>query len=314
MQFYFAPMEGITGYIYRNAYESVFSGIDKYFSPFIVPHKNRGFKTKELKDIFPENNEQVRLIPQILTNDAEDFLRTAKEFQVLGYEEINLNLGCPSGTVTAKGKGAGFLAFPQELDAFLEQIYEKAEAKISIKTRIGVSDREEFYALLDIYKKYPIEELIVHPRLLQDFYKNTPDVEMFAYAVENYPGKLIYNGDIFTRDAYLALVDRVPDLFGVMLGRGLLANPGLIREIEEHTPAKKEEILEFHNKILEGYIEMLSGDRNVLFRMKELWFYLIHLFEEPEKYAKQIKKVQTVREYRQIVEEIFTRCNDSVPS
>lgn len=307
MQFYFAPMEGITGYVYRNAYESVFSGIDKYFSPFIVPHKNRGFKTKELKDIFPENNENVHLIPQILTNDAEDFLRTAKEFQVMGYDELNLNLGCPSGTVTAKGKGAGFLGFPRELDAFLEQIYEKAEVKISIKTRIGVSDREEFYTLLDIYKKYPIEELIVHPRLLQDYYKNTPDVEMFRFAAENYSGKIVYNGDIFTREAYAALLEQVPDLAGVMLGRGLLRNPGLIWEIEKNIPAKREEIMAFHNRVLEGYVEMLSGDRNVLFRMKELWFYMIHLLEAPEKYAKQIKKVQTVREYRQITDEIFTK-------
>lgn len=307
MQFYFAPMEGITGYVYRNAYEAVFSGIEKYFSPFIVPHKNRGFKTKELKDIFPENNESVRLIPQILTNDAEDFLRAAEEFQAMGYEEINLNLGCPSGTVTAKKKGAGFLAFPQELDVFLEKIFEKADAKISIKTRIGVSEREEFHILLDIYKKYPLEELIVHPRLLQDYYKNTPDVEMFVKAAATYPGKIVYNGDIFTKDSYTALVEQLENLDGVMLGRGLLANPGLIREIDKGVSVKIEELREFHNKILEGYIEMLSGDRNVLFRMKELWFYMIHLFDDNENYAKQIKKVQTVAEYRHITEEVFTR-------
>lgn len=306
MQFYFAPMEGITGYVYRNAYESVFPGIDKYLSPFIVPHPNRGFKAKELKDILPKNNEKVRLVPQILTNKADDFIRTAEEFQRMGYEEVNLNLGCPSGTVTAKGRGAGFLAFPKELDAFLDEIYERTQVKISIKTRIGVSEREEFYPLLDIFKKYPIEELTIHPRLLKDYYKNTPDVEMFAYAAQTYSGKLVYNGDIFTVDNYRTITSQVPDIAGVMLGRGLLANPGLVRQSQGGDSIKKEELWEIHNLLLEGYLEMLSGDRNVLFRMKELWFYMIHLFGEHEKHAKQIKKAQTVAEYRHIVEAVFT--------
>ncbi len=305
MQFYFAPMEGITGYVYRNAYESVFSGIDKYFSPFIVPHKNRGFKTKELKDIFPENNRTIRLVPQILTNDAGDFLRAAEEFHAMGYEEINLNLGCPSGTVTAKGKGAGFLAYPKELDHFLESIYEKADVKISIKTRIGVSSHEEFYDLMDIYQKYPIEELIVHPRILEDYYKNIPDVKLFARTAADYSGKIIYNGDIFTKEAYETLTAQAAHFDGVMLGRGLLMNPGLIREIKGEASVRSEEVKEFHDRILAGYIEILSGDRNVLFRMKELWSYMMHLFGGNEKYAKQIKKVQTVMEYRQITESIF---------
>lgn len=305
MQFYFAPMEGITGYVYRNAYEACFHGIDKYFAPFIVPHRNRGFKNRELKDIFPENNEKVCLVPQILTNCAEDFLRAAEEFRQLGYEEVNLNLGCPSGTVTAKGKGAGFLAFPQELDAFLEKIFEKSEVRISVKTRIGIENREEFYPVLAIYQKYPLQELIIHPRLLKDYYNNTPDREMFGWAAEEYQGKLFYNGDIFTGKHYEELVRQVPALSGVMIGRGLLRNPGLIREIQGREPVTKEELQEFHERILEGYEEMLSGDRNVLFRMKELWFYMIHMFEEHEKYARQIKKVQTVREYTEIVKGMF---------
>lgn len=306
MQFHLAPMEGITGYVYRNAFASSFSGIDKYISPFIVPHRNRKFKTKELKDIFPENNRNIRLVPQLLTNDAEDFLRASEEFAAMGYTEINLNLGCPSGTVTAKGKGAGFLAYPKELDAFLEQIFAHTQVKISVKTRLGVSEREEFYPLLDIYKKYPIEELTIHARLLKDYYKNTPDVDMFVYAAENYPGKLIYNGDIFSKEAYTNLLEKTPDIFGVMLGRGLLANPGLIRQLKGEVPMQKEELKAFHDRILAGYEEIMSGDRNVLFRMKELWFYMIQLFGENEKYAKQIKKSQTVREYKQAVESIFT--------
>lgn len=305
MQFYFAPMEGITGYIYRNAYEAVFAGVDKYFAPFIVPHKNRGFKMKELKDIFPENNQQIHLVPQILTNEAEDFIRTAEEFRAMGYEEINLNLGCPSGTVTAKKKGAGFLAYPKELDVFLDEIYEKAKIKISIKTRIGVSDREEFYTLMDIYNKYPISELIVHPRLLKDFYQNSPDIETFVQATQSYSGKIIYNGDIFSKEQYQTLMEKTQHIDGVMLGRGLLYNPGLLREIQGEVLLEKDELKIFHDLILNGYIEVLSGDRNVLFRMKELWHYMIHLFQEPEKYAKKIKKTQTVEDYRYIIESLF---------
>ena len=267
MKFYFAPMEGITGYVYRNAYEAVFSGISKYFSPFIVPHQNRDFKQKE----------------------------------------VNLNLGCPSGTVTAKGKGAGFLAEPEALDGFLETIYEKTDVKISIKTRIGIDTGEEFYRLLEIYQKYPIEELIVHPRCLKDYYKKPPDQEIFSWAAGHYNGKLIYNGDIFCKEDYQILTERNAHLDGVMLGRGLLRNPGLIQEILEDVPATVEQIKNLHDHILEGYMEMLSGDRNVLFRMKELWFYMIEWFaiEGRDKYAKQIKKAQTIAEYRSVVDRIF---------
>lgn len=305
MRFFLAPMEGITGYIYRNAYHSCFGDVDKYISPFIVPHRKRGFKTRELRDIFPENNENIELVPQLLTNDAEDFLRTADEFKAMGYEELNLNLGCPSGTVTAKGKGAGFLAFPWELDIFLEKIFEKTPVKVSVKTRIGVSDREEFYDIFEVYKKYPIEELTIHPRLLSDYYKNTPDMEMFAYARNNYSGKLIYNGDIFAKEDYEKLMEFTPRIDGIMLGRGLLSNPGLIRQIKGGIPITKQEFKQFHDLILEGYCEFLSGDRNVLFRMKELWFYWIQLFDDNEKLFKQIKKSQTVSEYRNIVERVI---------
>lgn len=305
MQFYFAPMEGITGYVYRNAFETVFAGIDKYFSPFIVPHRNRGFKTKELKDILPENNEKIHLVPQILTNDTEDFLRTAKEFQRLGYTEVNLNLGCPSGTVTAKGKGAGFLADPEKLDCFLEEIYDKSDVKISIKTRIGVAEKEEFSDLMEIYKKYPVSELIVHPRLLKDYYKNTPDLEVFMQMAKDYKGNIFYNGDIMDVAGYTKVMEQNPNVTGVMIGRGLLRNPALIREITGGKSVTVAELKEFHERLLEGYIEILSGDRNVLFRMKEVWFYLIQLFDHHEKYAKQIRKAQTVQEYRRIVESIF---------
>ena len=161
--------------------------------------------------------------------------------------------------------------------------------------------------MLEIYQKYPIEELIVHPRCLKDYYKKPPDQEIFLWAAGHYNGKLIYNGDIFCKEDYQILTERNAHLDGVMLGRGLLRNPGLIQEILEDVPATVEQIKNLHDHILEGYMEMLSGDRNVLFRMKELWFYMIEWFaiEGRDKYAKQIKKAQTIAEYRSVVDRIF---------
>ena len=166
MEFYFAPMEGITGYIYRNAHHRFFPGTDKYFTPFLSPNQNRALNPKEVRDVLPENNEGIYIVPQILTNQADFFLRAAKELkECYGYEEVNLNLGCPSGTVVSKGKGAGFLADPGGLDAFFDQVYAKADVKVSVKTRIGLSSPEEFYGILDIFNRYPLHELIIHPRV-----------------------------------------------------------------------------------------------------------------------------------------------------
>ena len=170
MKFYLAPMEGITGHIYRNSYEKYFHNIDKYFTPFIVPNQSVSLKTKELKDLLPQNNKGLNIVPQILTNDAEGFILTANKLKQLGYEEINLNLGCPAGTVVSKKRGSGFLAYPEELDKFLDEIYKIDNMKISIKTRLGKERADEFYKLIEIYNKYPLEELIIHPRTREDFY------------------------------------------------------------------------------------------------------------------------------------------------
>lgn len=171
MQFYMAPMEGITGYVFRNAYQKNFGGIDRYFTPFIT---NKKMNYKELNDIAPEHNRGMQVIPQILTNRADDFCEIARELEQYGYGIVNLNLGCPSGTVAAKKRGAGFLTEPDALDRFLEEIFTDCPLQISIKTRIGIEEDAEWKQLLTIYNRYPLEELIVHPRVLKDFYRNTP--------------------------------------------------------------------------------------------------------------------------------------------
>lgn len=315
MKFYLAPMEGLTGFVFRNAYQKHFGDIDTYFTPFI---NNKKMNYKEIKDILPEHNKGMHVVPQILTNRAEDFLAIAKELGNYGYESVNLNLGCPSGTVVTKHRGAGFLAVPEELDHFLEEIFADCPLRISVKTRIGINDAGEWERVLSIYEKYPMEELIIHPRVQKDFYNNTPDMDAFLYAVENSRHTLCYNGDICSVDDYKAWIQKMEGKdreHGIgstaqhtehmMLGRGILKNPGLVGELMGHAPITKDQFHAFHDDVLKGYLDVMSGERNTLFRMKELWFYFAKYFTEPEKYVKQIKKTQRVAEYRVIVDNLF---------
>ena len=305
MKHYLAPMEGITGHIYRNAYEKYFGNIDKYFTPFIVPNESRSLKTKELRDVLPENNEGMNIVPQILTNDSAGFIVTARKLQQLGYNEINLNLGCPAGTVVSKGRGSGFLAKRDELDKFLEEIYKIDDMKISIKTRLGRDDYEEFYELIKIYNKYPLEELIIHPRTRQDFYGNTPNLEVFKDAITLSKASVCYNGDIFTKGDYENIVKTFPEIDKVMLGRGILANPGLMNEINGSEIMDKKILRDFHDELFNGYRELLKEDKNAMYRMKEVWGYMIYMFSDNKKYAKKIKKAQKAVDYHQAIASLF---------
>ena len=305
MKFYLAPMEGITGHIYRNSYEKYFHNIDKYFTPFIVANKSKSLKTKELRDVLPENNKCINIVPQILTNDSEDFIITSKRLEQLGYNEINLNLGCPSGTVVSKNRGSGFLALREELDKFLEEIFTLENMKISIKTRIGKDNPEEFYELIKIYNKYPLEELIIHPRTQKDFYGNKPNLEVFKDALSLSKAHVCYNGDIFTVNDYNKIIKDFPNLNSVMFGRGILSNPGLIGEIKEETFIDKKVLKNFHDEILNNYIELFKEEKNALFRMKELWGYMIYIFSDNKKYAKKIKKAQKLKDYNEAVSSLF---------
>ena len=305
MKFYLAPMEGITGHIYRNSYEKYFHNIDKYFTPFIVPNQSVSLKTKELKDLLPQNNKGLNIVPQILTNNAEGFILTANKLKQLGYEEINLNLGCPAGTVVSKKRGSGFLAYPEELDKFLDEIYKIDNMKISIKTRLGKERADEFYKLIEIYNKYPLEELIIHPRTREDFYGNTPNLEVFKDALKLTKHSICYNGDIFTLNSYNKIINEFPEVNKVMLGRGILANPGLIGEIKNNEFANKEIIKMFHDEIFENYTILLNEDKNAMYRMKELWGYMSHIFTNNKKYYKKIKKAQKAIDYKNAVNSLF---------
>ena len=383
MQYYLAPMEGITTYIYRNAHARYFGGIDKYFTPFIsdknfVTNKDfitdkgfisdkkfvsasdsangnscpaKGFprgksmNARELRDIVPENNAGITLIPQVLTNNAGRFLAVAGNLASYGYDTVNLNLGCPSGTVTAKKRGAGFLSIPDELDAFLYEIYEKCPLKISIKTRLGVADLSEWDRLLDVYAKYPIHELIIHTRLLKEFYTGTTHPEAYAEAVNRLQNRLpqiplCYNGDIVSlkslEDVTTAISSSLSPLPNtkdpvntdrVMIGRGIIRNPALAvqlhksRSIAARTSDprvisitdsmadrpvfSKECWRAFHDEILDGYIKIMSGDSPVLFKMKDLWTYMSQSFSNSDKYLKKIRKSNRITDYVSAVDELF---------
>ena len=311
MNLYLAPLEGITGHIYRNALYQCFDGFDKYFIPFISPNQKGHFSTREKKDVMPEHNQGMYAVPQILTNNVEDFLCTAQKLGDYGYKEVNLNLGCPSRTVVTKGRGAGFLDEPQKLDRFLDAVFEKCNLEISIKTRIGMEDPEEFETILPIYNKYPLKELIIHPRLLKDHYKGIPRYGLYEEAREKLKVPLGYNGDIFSVEAYQEIREKFPDADSVMYGRGLIARPYLLDAImqkedgEDHREEYRKKLRQFHDRLYRDYQEYLSGERNVLFHMKELWSYMAPGFTNYARYLKKIKKSQHFGDYEAAVMSLF---------
>lgn len=302
MKLYMAPMEGLTGFVYRRAYHRHFHNIDRYFTPFI---KNRKLNHKELADILPENNPGMEVVPQILTNRAEDFTAVAEELERFGYRRVNLNLGCPSGTVVSKNRGAGMLSDPEGLDRFLDAVFSSCPLAISVKTRIGRLDWDGWEQLLSVYNRYPLEELIVHPRIQKDFYKNTPNWEAFQMAVELSRHSLCYNGDVFTPKKYDEIMARFPGVDKVMLGRGILMNPGLAGEIRGEGPVTAEELRSFHDEILEGWSAVMSEEKNTLFRMKELWSYMGEGFPAGKGALKKIRKAVRLVDYQAAVAELF---------
>lgn len=307
MKIYFAPLEGITGYVFRDAYERYYGGIDKYFTPFISPHTKKLMDAREKRDILPENNKGLTIVPQVLTNKVEDLIDISKQLKEdYGYEEINLNLGCPSKTVTTKGKGSGFLQTPDEMDEFFERFFKVADVKLSIKTRIGYWEVEEAEKLFHMYERYPFEEMIIHPRLGAQMYQGTPYYDVFESYLERTKHSLCYNGDINTVEQLNLLNDTWENCDKYMLGRGLIARPGMLkREISQDVPQLSQEewntFKQFHDEIVDGYDAYMCGDRNTLFKMKELWTWWAVQFPGQEKTLKKIKKANDLKEYKMLV-------------
>ena len=290
-------MEGITGYVFRRIHHKYFPGVDRYFMPFYSPSQEHSFTRRAFQDLLPEHNEGLHAVPQLLTRRAEDFLWAAEQLAGLGYGEVNLNLGCPSGTVTAKSKGAGFLAHPEELRAFLEEIFSRCPLPISVKTRLGMTDPAEFPALLDIYNQYPMTELIIHPRVRTDFYRGHARTEDFAAALAASKNTVCYNGDITTAANYRTFAERFPTVSSVMIGRGLVGDPALVCRILGTGKLERATLRAFHDELYESYAAAFGSRRNASLRMKELWFYLIHLFDGGERHVKRLRKATDAVEF-----------------
>ena len=306
MDCYFAPMEGITGPQFRQAHSRFFGGVDKYYLPFLSPTQNHTFSPKDLRQVSPEANAGIAAVPQLLTKSAPDFLWAAAALRDMGYREVNLNLGCPSGTVTAKGKGAGMLADPAALDRFLEEIFSIDGIAVSVKTRLGLTEEAEFPPLLSCFAKYPIHELIIHPRVREDHYKRPVRRAAFTQAYGAYPGPLVYNGGITSVAQCAALQREYPRLRAVMLGQGLLANPALARQTRGGSPAGVSELRSFHDALYHTYCENFKSARDAIFHMKELWRYLSRLFPDGDDFFRRLRKVDRSGAYEALVDSLFS--------
>lgn len=301
MKHYFAPMEGLTDSLFRRLHHTYFPGVDRYYMPFISPTQHRCLTNREARELPMADSVPFVAIPQILTKVAEDFVWAAGQCAERGYTEVNLNLGCPSGTVVAKGKGSGMLADPDNLDRFLDAVFSASPLPVSVKSRLGVTDPQEFPRLMEIYNQYPIVELTLHPRVRKAFYSGSVDMEMFAYCAKNSKNPVCYNGDICSLEDIERIKVRFPQVDSVMIGRGLIGDPGML------TPGGTTvEALEgLFDAMLNEYLTAFGGSRNAMFRLKEHWGMLIHRFEDSEKLGKRLRKTTDMEEYKAITREIF---------
>lgn len=301
-----APMEGITGHVFRRVHAEHFGKLDRYYTPFVAPPRvGCAFVGRALKEVDPAHNEGLDVVPQLLSKHADEFVWAARLLADMGYHEVNLNLGCPSGTVVSKGKGSGFLGHLEELTTFLQDICERSPIPVSVKTRLGLKDDAEYDRVLDMYCQLPLAELIVHPRVQQDRYQGKPRWEPYARTLERTSFSVAYNGDIFDVDDMQRLVEAIPETRHVMLGRGLLANPALVRMLRGGSAATREELRRFHDGLFSAYEAEIGG--NAVFRMKEWWFYAKFAFIDPLAVHRVVRKARKAEEYVAAVDQVFSR-------
>lgn len=300
MRYYYAPLEGITDATFRSLHHKYFPGVDKYFMPFISPTIHRCLTNREARELPRADSVPFAAVPQLLGKNVEDMLWAIGVCADLGYDEVNINLGCPSGTVVSKGKGSGMLADIYALDEFLSAIYARAALPVSLKTRIGVNDSENWEKILEIYRDYPVKELTVHPRIRKAFYKGDCDMTAFARAVEGSPFPVCYNGNINSVKDAEAIAARFPTVESVMVGRGLVADPGMLCGGTDRQTLK-----DFLNELSDTYCTVFESKRNAIYRMKDNWHYLISLFEGSDKLWKEMRKSTDYDRFMAIANEII---------
>ena len=324
VQLSLGPFQGMTDAPFRNVFKRHFGGIDKFYTPFFTGiHKEENAKNLQGEEIDPRCNDVNTLTPQILSTDADEILRFAKQCKELGYKEINLNMGCPFPRVANKKRGSGLLPYPDKVEAMLEGVFEHiGDMKFSVKCRLGYFSPDEIDAIIPIFNRFPLSELIIHPRIGKQLYKGEADVERFKSLIPYINAPLVYNGDIFSVEGFHHILGVIagedpqsPVLKGYMLGRGILANPFLAEDIKTLdcfvVPPRndaKRRIERLHAYVLDLYEDRLhhaGGSPKVLGRMKELWSYLMYSFDEPQDIWRKIKKINALKEYEEAVETVF---------
>ncbi len=305
-----APIRGITDAVYRDVYARYFPGFDLAMAPFLSTYQGNKVKPARLAELLPENNQGLPLVPQLLAKNPDNFMSVARILFDMGYGTINWNLGCPYPMVANKLRGSGLLPFPDRIEAFLEKVC-TLPCNISIKTRLGRKDSSEIFKLLPVFNKFPLAEIIIHPRTGIQMYTGTVDLDTFSRCLPLCNHPVVYNGDITNTESFSSLQQRFPTISRWMIGRGALTNPFLPAEIQEMSiPADKiATIAAFHDEIYHRYSNLLAGPAHLLGRMKGLWYYLAGSFENSRKILKKIQKTKTTDSYRLICREIFSEAN-----
>ena len=301
----FAPLDGITRSVFRRVWYRRFGGADRIFVPFFSPTHHHIVTPRDLREITREGAEDLPLVPQVMSRLAPDFLWAAEVLEDLGYTEVNLNLGCPSGTVTAKGKGSGFLARPEELDAFFEEVFSSVRLPVSVKTRLGYQTVEEFPRLLEIFNCYPIACLTIHARVRPEKYKGPLHLDVFEAALRSSKNPVCYNGDLNTVAGVREVESRFPELEAAMIGRGGVADPALFRKLRGGPAATREELQAFTQELYREYQAFYGQVGTAAQRMREVWFYLIHLFADADRLNRDMRRFRTPGEYEAAERAIF---------
>lgn len=305
-----APIQGVTDYQFRNTFNKFFTGVNYMYSPYLRVDKDMQLKNSKVKDILPENNKNINLVPQIMTNKPEEFIYMSKLLFDKGYEHVNWNLGCPFPMVTNRELGSGLLPHYNKIEAILDKVLPVIPVKISLKMRIGFEDEEEIFKILPILDKFPILEIIIHPRTAKQMYKGEVNTDIFEKCLALTKHEICYNGDINTLDDYRELSSRFKTVNSWMLGRGLVANPFLAMQInqnEKDFPENKMDIFrEFHDVLSEEYMRNLSGPSHLLNKMRVFWEYFSLSFSNSHKVYKRVKKATSISKYKIAVEQ---NCN-----
>lgn len=304
-----SPLQGFTDFRFRNAQNKFFGGIDTFYAPYIRLNGKLIIKSSYERDLLPENNSSLECIPQIITNDADEFLFVAKYVQELGYKELNWNLGCPYPMVTKCGMGSGLISDSEKIRQILDKVHSESDIIVSMKMRLGYDTTTEILDVLPILDTFPIKNIAIHARIGKQLYKGGVHLDAFQNCVDTTKHKLYYNGDITTVAKFKEMQERFPTINHFMIGRGLISDPFLPSMIKnnttEHPKNKLHLFEEFHDTLYESYSQSLSGATHILLKMHHLWEYFAATFSNPHKVEKNIRKAKSLKNYEQTVKEVF---------